>query len=205
MIDASLMKQITVDLKACTAVADGGLTWSPTWQPSGRTWPRRRCRLDDRHRRSDAGGGLGWLTNGSLRLHRRQSACRPGRGERRQPRRGECKRAPRLVLGLARRRRELWHRDVVHLPAARRRGRSGRASSSIPSTCRPSLRFYRDFVSNAPDELTVHSAVMTLPDVAPGAVMLPVWCGEDARASAVSRCCVPSPGPSSTRCRPCRM
>ena len=41
MIDASLMKQITVDLKACTAVADGGLTWSSTWQPSGRTWPRQ--------------------------------------------------------------------------------------------------------------------------------------------------------------------
>jgi hypothetical protein len=39
------------------------------------------------------------------------------------------------------------------------------------------LRVYRDFVSTAPDALTVHAGAMTLPDVGPVAVMLPVWCG----------------------------
>ena len=42
------------------------------------------------------------------------------------------------------------------------------------------LRVYRDFVSTAPDALTVHAGAMTLPDVGPVAVMLPVWCGEAA-------------------------
>ena len=42
----------------------------------------------------------------------------------------------------------------------------------------PMLRFYRDHVSTAPDELTVHAAVMTLPTGDKVAAMLPVWCGD---------------------------
>ncbi len=40
------------------------------------------------------------------------------------------------------------------------------------------LRFYRDFVSAAPDELTVHAAVMTLPTGDRVAALLPVWSGD---------------------------
>jgi FAD/FMN-containing dehydrogenase len=42
------------------------------------------------------------------------------------------------------------------------------------------LRFYREFVAAAPDELTVHAAVMTLPTGDRVAALLPVWCGEPA-------------------------
>jgi FAD/FMN-containing dehydrogenase len=42
----------------------------------------------------------------------------------------------------------------------------------------PMLRFYREFVSSAPDELTVHAAVMTLPTGDQVAAMLPVWSGD---------------------------
>lgn len=42
------------------------------------------------------------------------------------------------------------------------------------------LRFYRDFVAHAPDELTVHAAAMRLPHVGPVSVLLPVWCGDPA-------------------------
>ena len=42
----------------------------------------------------------------------------------------------------------------------------------------PMLKFYRDHVSTAPDELTVHAAVMTLPTGDKVAAMVPVWCGD---------------------------
>ena len=42
----------------------------------------------------------------------------------------------------------------------------------------PMLRFYREFVSRAADELTVHAAVMTLPTGDKVAAMLPVWWGD---------------------------
>jgi FAD/FMN-containing dehydrogenase len=42
----------------------------------------------------------------------------------------------------------------------------------------PMLRFYREFVATAPDELTVHAAVMTLPTGDKVAAMLPVWSGD---------------------------
>lgn len=44
----------------------------------------------------------------------------------------------------------------------------------------PMLRFYRDFVSAAPDELTVHAAVMTLPTGDRIAALLAVWSGDPA-------------------------
>lgn len=44
----------------------------------------------------------------------------------------------------------------------------------------PMLRFYRDHVSTAPDELTVHAAVMTLATGDRVAAMVPVWCGDPA-------------------------
>lgn len=44
----------------------------------------------------------------------------------------------------------------------------------------PMLRFYRDFVAGAPDELTVHAAVMALPTGDRVAALLPVWSGDPA-------------------------
>ena len=44
----------------------------------------------------------------------------------------------------------------------------------------PMLRFYREFVSAAPDELTVHAGVMTLPTGDRVGALLPVWCGDPA-------------------------
>jgi FAD/FMN-containing dehydrogenase len=43
---------------------------------------------------------------------------------------------------------------------------------------RSMLGFYREFVSTAPDELTVHAAVMTLPTGDRVAALLPVWSGD---------------------------
>jgi FAD/FMN-containing dehydrogenase len=40
------------------------------------------------------------------------------------------------------------------------------------------LRFYREFVADAPDELTVHAAVMTLPTGDRVAAMVAVWSGD---------------------------
>jgi len=42
----------------------------------------------------------------------------------------------------------------------------------------PLLRFYREFVSTAPDALTVHAAIMTLPTGETVAALLPVWSGD---------------------------
>jgi FAD/FMN-containing dehydrogenase len=44
----------------------------------------------------------------------------------------------------------------------------------------PMLRFYRDFVTGAPDELTVHADVMTLSTGDRVAALLPVWSGDPA-------------------------
>lgn len=41
------------------------------------------------------------------------------------------------------------------------------------------LRFYRDFVENAPDELTVYATVVTTPDGFEALVIAPCYCGED--------------------------
>jgi hypothetical protein len=40
------------------------------------------------------------------------------------------------------------------------------------------LRFYRAFVSTAPDELTAHAGTMTLPGAGPAAIMAMVWSGD---------------------------
>ena len=42
------------------------------------------------------------------------------------------------------------------------------------------LRFHREFAASAPDELTVHAAVMTLPTGDRVAALIPVWSGDPA-------------------------
>ncbi len=40
------------------------------------------------------------------------------------------------------------------------------------------LRFYRDFMATAPEELTAHAALMTTPDGIPAVAILACWCGD---------------------------
>jgi FAD/FMN-containing dehydrogenase len=44
------------------------------------------------------------------------------------------------------------------------------------------LRFYRDFMATAPEELTVYSAQVTTPDGMPASIFICCWCGEDLAA-----------------------
>jgi FAD/FMN-containing dehydrogenase len=41
------------------------------------------------------------------------------------------------------------------------------------------LRFYRDYVASAPDELTVYAAALTMPDGLEALALVPCYCGED--------------------------
>jgi FAD/FMN-containing dehydrogenase len=47
------------------------------------------------------------------------------------------------------------------------------------------LRFYRDFMSTAPEELTVYSALLTTPDGMPAIAMVACWCGDIAEGERV--------------------
>jgi hypothetical protein len=40
------------------------------------------------------------------------------------------------------------------------------------------LRFYRDFMATAPEELTAYAAILTTPDGMPAVAMVPCWCGD---------------------------
>jgi FAD/FMN-containing dehydrogenase len=42
------------------------------------------------------------------------------------------------------------------------------------------LRFYRDFVTGIPDELTVYAAAFSTPDGRPVVALIPAWCGDNA-------------------------
>lgn len=44
------------------------------------------------------------------------------------------------------------------------------------------LRFYRDFMATAPEELTVYTAQITTPDGMPASAFIACWCGEDLAA-----------------------
>ena len=47
------------------------------------------------------------------------------------------------------------------------------------------LRFYRDFMATAPEELTAYSALVTTPDGMPAIVVIVCWCGEIAEGERV--------------------
>jgi FAD/FMN-containing dehydrogenase len=44
------------------------------------------------------------------------------------------------------------------------------------------LRFYRDFITGAPDELTVYAAAISTPDGSPVIALIPCWCGDNLAA-----------------------
>ena len=47
------------------------------------------------------------------------------------------------------------------------------------------LRFYRDFMATAPEELTAYAAMVTTPDGMPAAAMIACWCGDMAEGERV--------------------
>ena len=47
------------------------------------------------------------------------------------------------------------------------------------------LRFYRDFMATAPEELTAYAALLTTPDGMPAVAMVACWCGDLAEGERV--------------------
>ena len=47
------------------------------------------------------------------------------------------------------------------------------------------LRFYRDFMARAPEELTVYCALVTTPDGVPACIAVACWCGDVAEGEQV--------------------
>ena len=122
VIDLSLMRSTTVSPENHTVRADAGCTWADIDHatvafgmatPSGFIASTGRGRADAgrRHR----------LPVPPLRPHRGQPPRRRRRAGRRHVRDRQRNLAPRPVLGLARRRRELRHRHLVHVPLPRHR------------------------------------------------------------------------------------
>ena len=129
VIDLAGMAEVTVDPDSDSVRVGGGCTWAQVDQATaeyGRATPVGD-HLDDRRRRAHP---RRWARppDPALRPHDRQ----PDRSRRRPRRRltgtRERQRAPRAVLGAARRRRQLRCRHVLRVPHAPDRGlRDGRA------------------------------------------------------------------------------
>jgi hypothetical protein len=66
------------------------------------------------------------------------------------------------------------------------------------------LRYYRDFMPAAPDELTAYAGLISMSDGTPAVGVIACYCGDLAGASAFSSCCVPSVRRCSMRFSRCR-
>ena len=178
-IDCSLMKEVRVDARARTAVAQPGVTWAEFDRETQRFGLATTGGAVSTTGIAGLtlGGGLGWLMgrcgytidnllSAEVVLHDASVvtasessypelfwALRGGGGNFGVVTSFEYRLHP---VGL------VWAGLIVH-PLER---------------LVPMLRFYRDFVSTAPDELTVHAAIMTLPSGDRVAALLPVWSGD---------------------------
>ena len=126
------------------------------------------------------GGGFGWLTR-EARPGDRQPGVGRGRAGRRPLRARERHRAPRPVLGAARRRRELRRRHGVRVPAAR-----GRPDGAV----RASVRRAGPGRARAPDGATTRSPKL------PAGFQAAIVCSERA-----ARSVRPRVAPLRARCR----
>ena len=102
-----------------------------------------------------------------------QLLSRRPRHRRRRVREGQRDREPRPLLGRARRRRQLRHRHRVRVPPEPGGPDRGRRAGLLADGGRAEvLRFYRDWIADAPDELmtiVVQRKAPALPVRAPGA------------------------------------
>ena len=71
---------------------------------------------------------------------------------------------PRPLLGAARRRRQLRRRHLVHVPAAPAATVTGGLIAHPVDAAPELLRFYRDAVADASDDLTVFAGLVHAPD-----------------------------------------
>ena len=119
MIDLAEMKGIEVDPDARTVRAEGGLTWAELNGATARARARRHRRRDlhDRHRRAHA-RRRARLADGEARPRGRQPAGRRARHAEGDVLDVTEASDPGSLLGAARRRRQLRHRDHLHVPPA---------------------------------------------------------------------------------------
>ena len=152
MIDLAEMKGTEVDPEARTVRAEGGLTWA---ELNGATAEHGLAVTGGAISTTGIagltlGGGLGWLMAKHGLAADNLLAVELVDGRRRRARRDRGVR-PRPLLGAARRRRQLRHRDHVHVPPAsagdghrradrppdRRRAGACSASTATPSRTAP--------------------------------------------------------------------
>jgi hypothetical protein len=131
----------------------------------GRARPRRHGRrdLDDRDRGLTLGGGLGWLMakHGLAADNLLAVELVTADGEVLEV---DAELAPGPLLGAARRRRQLRRRHVAHLPAAPVATVTGGLIAHPIEAGAGMLRFFRDAVASASDDLTVFAALVHAPD-----------------------------------------
>jgi FAD/FMN-containing dehydrogenase len=178
MIDLSRMQQITVSPATRTAVADGGLTWGAFDAATQRFGLATTGGAVSTTGIAGLtlGGGLGWLMGRCGytvdNVTKAQVVLADGRlieaSDSEHPDLFWALRGGGgnfgVVTSLAYRLHDVgpvWAGLIAH------------PIDALPDM----LRFYRAFVADAPDELTVHAGTLTLPDAGPVCVMLPVWSG----------------------------
>ena len=112
------------------------------------------------------GGGIG-PSHPSVRAGHRQSARGRRRAGQRQLRHGQRDGKRRSFLGAARRRWQLRRGDLLPLPVAPDPQPLRRTDTLALDRSAEVLRWYREFITNAPDDLNGFFAFLTVPSVAP--------------------------------------